>query len=372
MNRFFKCHLIVLSSLMIFSCSQGNNNENSKDNPTLENITISGDYETEFEVFDDFNYDGLIVTAHYSDKTEMAVVPQDVSYPDMTTVGEKEVVVTYETVTASYTINVSEVTPYEGYIILAFYHLDIALNDNEKHYLNPVACDFTPNPDLNMPYTFDSSDETIASVTKNGGVYSSKNKIGQCVITVTADNGIKATCTITVMEQLPVKQKIWKQVNDYDSLKSGDILVFAAPTHGVTASLNTLHSKLNVVSSSFCNNYQNIDSLGEGTIEFALSIEDKGMTLESQTGEYLKCTHEGKVTLDSSLNTNRFWDIHSNVDPDTGEGSINDGAVIENNVESLGYFMFNVSANYFSTYVDNSLRPNIMELPFLYRLEYVD
>ena len=96
------------------------------------------------------------------------------------------------------------------------------------------------------------------------------------------------------------------------------------------------------------------------------------MTLEAQTNEYLKCTHEGKVTLDNSTHTNRFWDIHSNINPETGEGSLSDGAVIENNVESLGYFMFNVQANYFTTYVDNSLRPGIMELPFLYRLEYVD
>ena len=146
----------------------------------------------------------------------------------------------------------------------------------------------------------------------------------------------------------------------------------AAPNYGLTASLDTLHSKLHPVESTFSSDLKTITSLGDGTIEFVLGIEEKGMTLESQTGEYLKCTHEGKVSLDSSTKTNRYWDIHSNIDPETGEGSLADGAVIENNVESLGYIMFNVVLNYFTTYVDNSLRPGIMELPFLYRLEELD
>ena len=357
---------------MLLGCQNANSNPKSGD-PVLKSISLSGTYQTEFTVNDAFNYDGLVVTANYDDDSFLYVTPDSVSSPDMSTAGEKEVVVTYKTKSASYTITVSEEEPeYNGYIALEFSNIDIALNDGKSYYLNPRAVDYEPNPDLNMPFTFESSDDTIATVTHNGGIKSAKNKTGTCTITVTGDTGLTAKCTVNVLETLPVKEKAYVQLTNYDSLKDGDILVMAAPTHGVTASLDTLHSKLNPATSTFSSDLKKITSLGEGTIEFVLGIEDRGMTLESQTGEYLKCTHQGKVTLDSSLKTNRFWDIHSNVDPDTGEGSVDDGAVIENDVESLGYFMFNVPENYFTTYVDNSIRPNIMELPFLYRLEYID
>ena len=367
-----KLFLILLFAPVMIGCQKPSTPE--PNDPILESISLSGTYQTVFSIDDEFNYDGLVVTAHYDNNTDFVVAPSDVSSPDMSSEGEKEVVVTYETVHTSYTIRVNETIDPEphGYISLAFYNIDIALNDSSRHYLNPTPVGYESDPDLVMPFTFESSDTSIATVSNGGGVQSAKNKTGTCTITVTGDTGLKAKCIVNVLETLPVKEKAWVQLNDYDSLSDGDILVMASPNHGVTASLDTLHSKLNPVTSTFSSDLKRITSLGESTIEFVLGIEDKGMTLESQTGEYLKCTHQGKVLLDSSLKTNRYWDIHSNYDPETGEGSIADGAVIENDVESLGYFMFNVSQNYFTTYVDNSIMPNVMELPFLYRLEYVD
>lgn len=55
------------------------------------------------ETFTDF---GLVVTAHYSDGEEEEVLPTNVSEPDLTTVGEKTVTVTYNGKTAVYTIHV--------------------------------------------------------------------------------------------------------------------------------------------------------------------------------------------------------------------------------------------------------------------------
>lgn len=260
---------------------------------------------------------------------------------------------------------------YAGYMYFDFYRIDILKSDKSNHYLNPGIKDKDNQnidvSDFPFRFTFDSS---LVDVSKYGGISSKGNSIGSTVITCiyTVNPDIKASCTVNIVDSLPTKEKAWVRVDDYDSLSDGDVLVLASPEHGVTASLDTLHSKLNPVESTFSSDKKTITSLGEGSIEFVLGLEDKGMTLEAQTREYLVCTHQGKVKLDASSKTNKYWDIHSNIDPEDGTGSIDDGAVIENTVESLGYIMFNITLGYFSTYVDNSIS-KYMVLPFLYRLQ---
>lgn len=349
--------------------------------PELVSIELIGQYQTMFEQGEEFNTVGLAIIANYEDGLSRVVDYTSITEPDMNQLGEQEIVVTYQTVSTSYTITIVEPDPeeeeeFEGYMYLAMYRLDIALNDNTRHHLLPGIRDKDGNEvDVSeLPL----SNPNIITVSRSGGINSKKASTGTCVVTCiyTENESISAKCTVNVVEQLPVKEKGYKLLEDYSSLKQGDILVFAAPEYGLTASLDTLHSKLNVVESTFSSDKSAITSLGVGTAEFYLGIEEKDdeeyMTLEAQTGEYLVSTHQGKVKLDSSTKTNRFWDIHSNVDPETGEGNISDGAVIENYVTSLGYFMYNVSLTYFTTYVENSLRPGVMELPFLYRLEELD
>lgn len=385
MSKVTKALSLFFISFLMCSCDvnsgDGNPPTPPSGGPVLHHLVLSGDYQTEFTEGDTFTYEGLVVDAYYDDNSHITLNDTDyqVSTPDMNVLGNQDVTVTYLTAAQTYTIYISErVEPedYEGYIVLQKYSIDILYNSNSTTYLNPRAVDFEPDPELNMPYSFSSSDETIATVSKNGGVKSAKNKLGKCIITVTAiGTTIKTTCTVNVVESLPEKEYAWKQVNDFDSLKEKDILVMAAPNYGVTASLDTLHSKLNVVESTFSNDKKTITSLGEGTIEFYLAKEVKNdeeyFTLEAQNGEYLVCTNQEKVKLDSSTNMNRYWDIHSNIDEEEGTGSLQDGAVIENSLTSFGYFMYNVPLHYFTTYVDNSLRPGVMELPFLYRLEEV-
>ena len=83
----------------------------------LNSITLSGTYPTTFEVGDTFSYEGLVVTAHYSDSTSAVVTGFTVSSPDMSTAGSKTVTVSYTeggvTKTATYQITVNEksVTP---------------------------------------------------------------------------------------------------------------------------------------------------------------------------------------------------------------------------------------------------------------------
>ena len=77
---------------------------------TLSNISLSGTYQTEFYKNDVFNHEGLVVTANYSDGTSKAVDNYTVSSPDMTSIGEQDVTVTYKegdiSKTDSYTITV--------------------------------------------------------------------------------------------------------------------------------------------------------------------------------------------------------------------------------------------------------------------------
>ncbi len=79
---------------------------------TLSSITLSGTQKTAFEVGDSFTYEGLVVTAHYSDETSHTVTGYTVSTPDMSTAGNKTITVTYTeneaTKTATYQITVSE------------------------------------------------------------------------------------------------------------------------------------------------------------------------------------------------------------------------------------------------------------------------
>ncbi len=83
-------------------------NEQTK---TLDSISLSGDYPTEFNLGDTFSYAGLVVTAHYAEEgvaDEVITTGYEVSSPDMTTAGQKQVTVTYEGKEATYNINVSD------------------------------------------------------------------------------------------------------------------------------------------------------------------------------------------------------------------------------------------------------------------------
>ena len=80
--------------------------------PVLTGIELSGEYKTEFTLGDEFDYQGLVVTASYDIAESKEVEGFVVSTPDMSEVGEKEVTVSYTegevTKTATYTITVSE------------------------------------------------------------------------------------------------------------------------------------------------------------------------------------------------------------------------------------------------------------------------
>lgn len=85
----------------------------SEDVVVLQSISASGTYKTEFFVGESFTYEGLVVTAYYSDETSKEVTPTSVSNPTMSTAGQKTVTVTYTekgiTKDATYSITVTAV-----------------------------------------------------------------------------------------------------------------------------------------------------------------------------------------------------------------------------------------------------------------------
>ena len=100
MNKIHKC--LILSSLLFFVVSCGN----PPKEVTLDSISLSGNYQKSFWQNETFNYDNLVVTAHYSDQSTKVVSPTNVSSIDTSIVGEKEVEVTYLDINAKYKINV--------------------------------------------------------------------------------------------------------------------------------------------------------------------------------------------------------------------------------------------------------------------------
>lgn len=94
---------------------------------------------TEFNVNDEFNYNGMELTAHYEDGTSYKVSPTSVSTPDMSTSGTKTVTVTFEDEgiqkSDSYEITVNESTgiqqsySYEGGNALGYYNAVITFEN---------------------------------------------------------------------------------------------------------------------------------------------------------------------------------------------------------------------------------------------------
>ena len=76
----------------------------------LESISLSGNYKKEFFVGDNFDYEGLVVTAHYSDGSTLVVDSFDISGYNKNQVGNQVITVSYSeddvTVRNSYNINV--------------------------------------------------------------------------------------------------------------------------------------------------------------------------------------------------------------------------------------------------------------------------
>lgn len=327
----------------------------------LDSISCTG-MTIDYEVDDTFSFDGTC-TATFSDGTSETVTPTIKDEPDMSKAGDVAIVVsyTYEGVTKEFTyiitITGGEDPEDEGYITLD--RRTIELKRISKTQISLIV-DFINCESEDVEWS--SSDTDVATV-RYGLVKSAQKNNGTAIITCTTTSGKTALCVVTVVEEIVPKTERYQLVTNLDSLVAGDIVVMAAPDYGVTASVENTGMKLNPVKSTFSSDKKYITSLGTDTAEFILNGEPENWTLESQYNKYLASTHEGKVTFVNNKG-NIHWDIHGNIYDDPTD------AVIESEIESHGYFMYNIKQNYFTVYTSN-IQEGLLILPKLYKLTYI-
>ena len=202
----------------------------------LASITLSGDYQTEFNVGDTFSHEGLVVTANYDDESTKDVT-ELVTFiePDMSTAGEnKQVSVIY----AEGNSEAGE--PY--YITVKAVAVTGITLDQEATILvgntKTLTATITPGNATDKSVTWTSSDESVATVGEDGTV--SAVAEGDATITATANGGenITATCAVTVVSELN-ETTATGNLNNTDSGVFAGIDGFTSGTHEISGTLST-------------------------------------------------------------------------------------------------------------------------------------
>ena len=114
--------------------------EEEEEEVTLSSISLNTDNVTKtFTVGDTFSYEGLVVTAHYSDESTEILSYGDysVSSPDMSTSGQKTVTVTYGEKSASYNITVNAAARTLSSIAVSTAPTKVTYTEGE--YFNPTG-----------------------------------------------------------------------------------------------------------------------------------------------------------------------------------------------------------------------------------------
>lgn len=171
--------------------------------PTLNSISLdTTNVNKTFTVGDTFSYEGLIVTAHYSDNTNPVIESgYQVSTPNMSTTGTKIVTVTYNGKSATYQITVNEAAPTSitasvsktYYVGEAITSDDITVKDNNNNTVTGFS--FANN---NYQFKYDDA--------SSGGALTNKTFTNA----VSYNN---MTCSLTV--QVQRKARITPSTEDY-------------------------------------------------------------------------------------------------------------------------------------------------------------
>lgn len=183
--------------------------------PVLTSISLGGNYQTVFTLGDTFNYDGLVVTANYDIGASQVVNDYTVSQPNMSTAGNKIVRVTYQTVSATYSIRVDEPEPIHVESI-SLNAEDVRLNIGDMFQLEVTI---TPDDAADKSYYFDSSNPRVANISASGLVHA--YSAGETIVSVTTvDGGHTATCTIKVVEKQAKKTGCFGSVTTTSAILS--------------------------------------------------------------------------------------------------------------------------------------------------------
>lgn len=190
---------------------------------TLQSITLSGTYKTEYFVGDTFTSEGLVVTAHYSDGTSKEVTPTSVSSPTMSTANDKTITVSYteDSITreATYTISVTAVAT--EYITLSGNYRTEFIQGEEYDPSGLRITEHKNNGTTSAAHLPTSQGCTITGY--------DKDKLGEQTITVDW-NGVNTTYRVNVVARPSVKVTEegaagYYLVEDDSTLRAGDKLL---------------------------------------------------------------------------------------------------------------------------------------------------
>ena len=339
--------LSLISILSITACNRKDIKSNNSTDIASENITISNsekneEITTELSTNSTYSQEEIstssneeIITSQESDITISSSSEEDVSYDDEN---------------------------YDYVAIAEGNHIDVQVGKSLSLTTTCKPEDLTSRMDT---WLWTSSDENIATVSKYGVVTGVKE--GKCIITfnMTIDDGkeYKATTTLNVIPKNSSISYRYERVDDLDSLKGGDIIVFACPQKNITANINRLQGALEFSTTSFSSDYSYITSLGEDSAEFILDEKELDgetvFTLESQENKYLAAKNFKNITFVNSTG-NILWGFET-ID--------NKSYVYSTNATIDGYLMFNTKADKFTLYDSNEQID--MFLPTVYKLNAI-
>lgn len=161
-------------------------------NMTSIKITSPPD-KTTYRIGDSFSTSGMEVTGYFSDGTSMVIEGYTCSGYNMNKAGTYTVTVSSNGLSTSFTIEVIAKKVYPTSVSLNYSSLVSILGDNYS-----LVATLSPSDTTERGLTWTSSNSDVASVSSSGALTIGK-KAGTATITVTTDNGLKASVTITAI-----------------------------------------------------------------------------------------------------------------------------------------------------------------------------
>ncbi len=262
-----------------------------------------------------------------------------------------------------------EVTPPEeeetdesriDHITLNKTELILKVGKSDELIVNFFASD--PNDDLEDAKDGEwvTSDSSVATV-RYGRVVAVKE--GKATVSyVTVEGNRRASCTVYVVTSDASIRKEYQRVDDLESLKQDDVIVFACPEKGLTATINRKDGYLIPIESSFSSDKSRITMMGIDTAEFLLTDgEEGGFTMFAQNNQFLAAKYLKNITFVNSKGALEWAFEYIDDQPGVSVGNY----VYSTSSSIEGWLMFNTKADRFTLY-DSSVQVD-MCLPTIYR-----
>lgn len=296
-----------------------------EDDKVLTSLSKSGTpSKTTYTAGQSFDPTGVTVTATYDDGTT-ATVTNSVSWtPNPLTQGTTSVTGTYTYKGVSKTVTVSGLTVNAA---PAKTLTSISISGQKTSY---KVGDTFVKPTVTAHY----SDGTTANVTSSATFTGfDSSEVGEYTITVTYQD--KAYDYVITVSEKSGGTGTYTLVESTADLSAGDEIVIASNSNSATA--GTISNNIMAsVTSSFSNDYSEITSLGEDTVEFTLEKEGDQWALNSSNG-YLAIKEVKKVIFQQSP-------YYFNISVYSGTATITD------DTDANGSLQYNAKDPRFTTY----------------------